>query len=121
MPGKLPSTIWDWDKLVAVSNAKGARREVATASTISLAKFDCHVTTLNPGESPHAAHHHPDEELIAIKEGELEATINGVAQRAGPGGIIFFGSNTEHMLKSVGKVPAVYHVMRITTDATPAG
>ncbi len=118
-PGKLPSSVWDWEKLVAKPTAQGARREVVSSPTTTMVKFDCHVTTLNPGQSPHAAHRHPDEEFIAIQEGLMEATINGVSQRAGPGSIFFFASNDLHGMKNVGTTPATYYVFRIMTEATP--
>ena len=37
--------------------------------TATLANFECYITTINPGEVPHAPHHHLDEEIILIKVG----------------------------------------------------
>ena len=119
VPGKLVSTVFHWDKLEAKPNAKGARREIVNSPTTSLASFEGHITTLKAGESPHAAHRHPDEELIVVKEGLMEATINGVAKRGGPGSIFFYGSNDEHGMKNVGTTEATYYVFRSITDATP--
>jgi quercetin dioxygenase-like cupin family protein len=81
--------------------------------------FEGHVTTLNAGESPHPAHRHPDEELVVVKEGLMEATINSVSQRGGPGSIFFYASNDEHGMKNVGTTTATYYVFRIVTEATP--
>ena len=78
-----------------------------------------HVTTLNPGEIPHEAHRHPDEEMVVIKEGTIEATINGVSQRGGPGSVFFFASNDLHGMKNVGTTIATYHVFRFITATTP--
>ncbi len=85
------STVINWDKLEVKTTKTGARREVFDAPTATLNNFECHVTTLNPGEIPHQPHRHPDEEMIVIKEGTLEVTINGQSQRAGPGSIFFYG------------------------------
>lgn len=119
VPGKLVSTVWDWDKLKAEPTKVGFRREIVNASTLTMRSFEAHVTTLNPGEAPHAPHRHPDEELVVVREGQMEVTINGVAQRAGPGSIFFYASNDEHGMKNIGTTPATYHVIRIVTDATP--
>jgi quercetin dioxygenase-like cupin family protein len=81
--------------------------------------LECHVTTLNPGEIPHPAHRHPDDEIILVKDGMMEATINGRAQTAGPGSIFFFSSNDEHAMKNVGSTTATYYVIRVVTSATP--
>ena len=118
-PGKLVSTVFDWDKLKVEPKPTGARREIVNSPTNTIGSWEGHVTTLKPGESPHAAHRHPDEELIVVKEGLMEATINGVAQRGGPGSIFFYGSNDLHGMKNVGTTDATYYVFRTITDATP--
>jgi quercetin dioxygenase-like cupin family protein len=119
-PGKLKSGTFEWAKLTVVPTKVGARREVFDSPSVTCSNIECHVTTLNAGESPHAAHHHPDEELIIVREGMLEATINGVARPpVGRGSILFFASNDEHGLRNAGTTPATYYVVRIVTSQTP--
>jgi quercetin dioxygenase-like cupin family protein len=118
-PGTLPSSVFDWDKLTVKSTKTGERRDIFNSPTVTCASLEAHVTTLNPGESPHALHHHPDEELILVKDGLVEVTIGGVAQRAGPSSICFFASNDEHGMKNIGTTPATYYVIRVVTAATP--
>jgi quercetin dioxygenase-like cupin family protein len=68
----------------------------------------------------HAPHHHPDEEIIVVKEGRLQATIKGVAQpAAGPGSVFFYASNDLHGMKNAGPDSCTYYVMRFVTAATP--
>jgi quercetin dioxygenase-like cupin family protein len=55
---------------------------------------------------------HPDEELIIVKEGTLEAMQNGVTKQPGAGSIIFEASNQFHGLRNVGKTPATYYVIK---------
>jgi uncharacterized cupin superfamily protein len=119
LPGRLASNAFNWDALKVETRPNGARRGVIDSPTVTLAHMECHITTLNPGEVPHAAHRHPDEELIVVKEGTVEATIYGHAARGGPGSIFFYGSNDLHGMKNVGATPATYHVIRIVTEATP--
>lgn len=119
VPGKLGSTIRDWQKLPVKPTATGERRDVLDSPTTTLANFECHVTTLQPGVAPHAPHHHPDEEFVLVKEGLLEVTINNTISRAGPGSIIFCASNDEHGWRNAGDTPATYYVIRIVTEATP--
>lgn len=119
-PDKLKSSVWDWNKFEAKPTKVGARREIVDSPTVTCANLEGHITTLNAGETPHAAHRHPDEEIIVIKEGRMQATINGVEQpAAGPGSIFFYGSNDEHGMKNVGGTTATYYVFRIVTEATP--
>ena len=119
-PGRLGSTVWEWAKLLAKPTPKGARREVVDSPTATLINFESHITTINPGEMPHAAHRHPDEEIILVKEGELDVTINGHTQHAGPGSIFFYSSNDEHGMKNTGTIPATYYVIRIVTEVSAA-
>jgi quercetin dioxygenase-like cupin family protein len=119
-PDKLRSSIFEWDKLEAKPTKVGARRQILESPTVTCAKLEAHATTLNAGEVPHPAHHHPQEEIVVVKEGSVQATLNGIAQpAAGPGSIFYFASNEEHGLKNVGGTMATYYVIRFVTEKTP--
>jgi uncharacterized cupin superfamily protein len=79
------STVFDWNTLVAKPNNVGAVRSVFRGPTATLEELEMHITTLNPGETSHPPHKHPNEELIIIREGNLETLSNGVWTKAGPG------------------------------------
>lgn len=115
----LRSAVYDWAKLEVATTKTGERRGILTGSSVTLSSLSVHATTVNPGEASHAAHRHPDEEVILIREGTLEVTINGQSQRAGPGSIFFYGSNDLHGMRNVGDTRATYHVIRFITAATP--
>ncbi|HWA27715.1 MAG TPA: cupin domain-containing protein [Lacunisphaera sp.] len=118
-PGRMGSSIFDWNKLEAKATKTGERRDVTDKPTSTLANFECHITTLKAGEAPHAPHHHPDEEIVLVKEGQMDVTINGVTQRAGPGSVVLITSGDEHGWRNVGDTTATYYVMRLKTEATP--
>jgi quercetin dioxygenase-like cupin family protein len=115
----LHSGIFDWEKLKADQTKTGERRAILKGSTVTLNDVSVHATTLNPHEAAHAAHRHPDEEIILVKEGTLEVTINGQSQRAGAGSVFFYASNDLHGMRNAGDTRATYYVIRIITDATP--
>lgn len=115
----LSSTIYDWKDVRAESTKTGEKRQFLQASTRTLDELELHVTTLNPGAAPHPPHQHPDEELIIIKEGMVESTVNGNTKRVGPGSVIFQASNQLHGIKNVGTTKAVYHVIKWKTEKTP--
>ena len=119
VPGTLASTVFNWEHLAVKPTKVGARRDVVNAPTVTCHNVECPVTTLHPGETPHASHRHPDEEIVVVKEGVMAATINGVPNRGGPGSVFFYGSNDEHGMKNVGGTTARYHVIRMVTAATP--
>ena len=113
------STVIDWATLAVKPTKTGERRELFDAPTLTLNNFEGHVTTIRPGEVPHPPHRHPDEEMILIKEGTLEVTINGATQRAGAGSVFFYASNDLHGMRNVGSTPATYYVFRFVTANTP--
>jgi XRE family transcriptional regulator, regulator of sulfur utilization len=116
----LTSAVWDWNKIAVKPTKVGSTRTFFQAPTPTLKELECHVTTLNPGESPHAPHKHPDEEVIIIKEGTVEVLNNGEMKRIGPGSVILQASNQLHSIKNVGTTPATYHVFKWISEKTPA-
>lgn len=109
---EMTSSIFDWTTIKVKPTKTGESRQFFQAPTPTLDELECHVTTLNPGESPHAPHQHADEELIIIKEGTVESLVNGVVKRVGPGSVIFQSSNQLHSIKNVGTTQAIYHVVK---------
>ena len=106
------SRIFQWGEMKVETTKTGERRNVFDAPTPTLAQFECHITTLNPGESPHAAHQHPEEELMILKEGTVEEMQNGVTNRVETGGIIFCASNEMHGMRNIGTNRATYYVFK---------
>lgn len=119
-PEPLGSTAFVWDKLTVKPTAVGQRRDVVNRPTPTLARFQSHITTLNPGKESHAQHQHPLEEMIFLKEGRLEVTINDQTFTASPGSVLFYASNDFHKVKNVGDTPATYVVINFGTAATAA-
>ena len=108
------SCVFNWADLKARPTKVGESRGVFDAPTPTLAEFECHITTLNPGESPHPPHRHPEEELMVIKEGTLEALQGDKTNIVTAGGIIFEASNELHGLRNIGTNRATYFVFKFT-------
>jgi quercetin dioxygenase-like cupin family protein len=114
------SCVVEWDSLQASTNEHGFFRRVFNSPTAALSNLECHVTTLIPGMASHPPHHHPEEEVIVIREGTVEALINGEWRRVGPGSVIFNACNVTHDFRNVGPNPALYHVVSWRSSLTPA-
>lgn len=112
------SALLDWNDLKANPTGVGQYRGVMKAKTATLDELEMHVTTLNPGQISHPPHKHPNEELVIIDSGKIEATSNGKTRVLGPGSVIFNASNQLHGVKNVGDTPATYHVINWHTPAT---
>jgi quercetin dioxygenase-like cupin family protein len=108
------------DSISAKQTAVGSVRSFFTMRTATLDQLEVHETTLNPGKSPHPPHKHPNEEMLVIRHGTVEALVNGEWKRVGPGSVVFNASNKLHGLRNVGTEPAVYTVINFKTEKTPA-
>jgi quercetin dioxygenase-like cupin family protein len=114
-PAKLGSGVFTWASLPVEKTANGERRAVFDSATATVDRLETHVTNIDAGKASHAAHRHPDEELVYVREGVVEATINGVAKLAPAGSVIFYASNDLHGMRNAGTVPVSYFVLRWTS------
>lgn len=114
-PAALSSTLFEWTTLTAQPNRTGEVRRVVQKATATLEELEIHITTLRPGEESHPPHRHVNEEILIVKEGTVEALVNGEQKRGGPGSLIFQASNQLHNIRNVGSTPATYHVINWKT------
>lgn len=113
------SRVFDWDSIPVKPTPYGSVRSFFSTPTATLENLELHVTTLNPGQQPHPPHRHPNEEMLIIRQGTVEALSDGEWKPAGPGSVIFNASNQLHGVRNPGTEPAVYHVINFKTAATP--
>ena len=116
----LATTFVDWDSLVPSSTSVGQIRHVFDNPTVAMDKLEVHITTLNPGMESHPVHRHPWEEILLIKDGDFEVSVNGHKQHAGPETMVFLASNDPHNARNVGDKPATYYVINFVTDLSHA-
>ena len=115
VPAKLGSGVFTWESMPVEKTENGARRAIFDSATATVDRLETHVTNIDVGKASHAAHRHPDEELVFVREGVVEATINGVAKLAPAGSVIFYASNDLHGMRNAGDVPVSYFVLRWTS------
>jgi mannose-6-phosphate isomerase-like protein (cupin superfamily) len=114
-PAPLASGVYAWESLPVEKTTSGERRAIFDAATATVDRLETHITTVNTGTASHAAHRHPDEELVFVREGLVEATIDGVTHKAPAGSVIFFASNDLHGMRNAGETQASYFVLRWTS------
>jgi (S)-ureidoglycine aminohydrolase len=117
---KITTSVYDWEKIEVVKTKSGERRQFLKGKTSVLDYLEIHVTTLNPGKAPHGSHIHADgEELIIVKEGLIEQSINGVKKVVGPGSVILALPGDDHGIWNVGDTKASYFIIKWKTDEKP--
>jgi quercetin dioxygenase-like cupin family protein len=110
-PAVLHTTFVDFDSLPTTGP-----RAVFDNPTITMDKLEVHITTLDPGKVSHPIHRHPWEEIIYVRDGQVDFNINGITHHAGPGAFAFFASNDPHNVRNVGATPATYYVLNFVSD-----
>lgn len=119
-PNILGPAVFDAATFKPVANPTGSVVQIVKQPTATLDELEMHLTRLNPGVASHPPHKHPNEELVIIREGNVETLSGGTWKRIGPGSIIFNASNSLHALRNVGTTPAVYDVINWKSATTPA-
>jgi quercetin dioxygenase-like cupin family protein len=118
-PAKLlDSTAWNWTDLTAKKTPVGELRAVVDQPTRTLDKLEMHITTLNPHTASHPPHTHPNEEMVILKEGTLQAHVNGKEVVVNAGGVLFYASMQPHAVQNIGDTPATYYVINWATPAS---
>jgi quercetin dioxygenase-like cupin family protein len=85
----------DVDKLKVTERLPGWRGRYFHAVNMTVAHYE-----FTRGASIHE-HHHPQEELYEVLEGELELTVDGVTQVARPGVAAIVPSNARHSVRAL--------------------
>jgi mannose-6-phosphate isomerase-like protein (cupin superfamily) len=112
---KVSPLIKDWTNIEFKPSANGGRRDIMRQPLSALKELEIHTTTLNEGLPSHNAHTHPDEEIILVRFGNVEETINGKPYPAGPGSVIFLTNDDNHGIRNIGKGSCEYYAIRWLT------
>ncbi len=109
----LPSATFRFEDLPVRQSAQNKSRSVMNGITHTGYGVEIHHTEIAVGKMPHEAHRHPHEEVVALREGSLEVTIEGKVSKIGPGDVIYIASNEMHGWKNVGETSAHYSVVTL--------
>jgi quercetin dioxygenase-like cupin family protein len=112
----LDSIAWQWNELAAKKTEVGERRDVVRQPTRTLEELEMHVTTLNPHTASHPPHTHPNEEMVIVRDGTLQAHVNGKEVVVTAGGVLFYASMQPHSVQNIGDTPATYYVINWSTE-----
>lgn len=115
----MTSTAIEWNSIEVKTNTTGSSRKFFEGPTATLDVLECHASTLNPGATNHMILKRPNDEVIIVKEGTIEAFVNDKWVRVGPGSVIFNAANVPQSMRNVGDGPATYHVIMFRPATAP--
>ncbi|MEO6329227.1 MAG: cupin domain-containing protein [Ginsengibacter sp.] len=108
----LHSGVYNWSNLKPQKTEKRETRKVLEGSALDLANLEIHTSTIGPGVVNHPPYAYNNlEELILIKEGSLQVTINDTTKVLGPGSIVFIVAGDTQSFKNISETPVTYYVL----------
>jgi len=112
----LPSSTFRFEDLPVRKNGSMVLRQILKGSTHTGFLVDLHESDLAPGQMPHPPHQHVHEEVLLIREGQIEITVNGKTSQLDPGSVAYLASGDHHGWKNSGTVTARYFVLALGDD-----
>ena len=109
----LPAKAYEYSDLPVKINGENQSRAVFDGLTHSGYPVELHMTRLAAGQSPHAPHRHINEEVLMLKNGQLDAFFGGKTTRIMAGSVIYVASMEEHGWTNPGPDPAEYFVIAL--------
>src|SRR5689334_12553852 len=94
--GVLPSKAYPFEQLTGRQTATIKSYQILTGNTHSGYRVDLHESELPGGVAPQPPHRHVHEEMLFIREGQMEVTINGQVTLLRSGSCAYIASNDLH-------------------------
>jgi len=116
-PGPLEAKVYEYEDMPVRTNGENQTRQVFDGLTHTGYHADLHITKLGPGQQPHPPHKHAHEEIVMLRSGQLDVTMNGQTTRATAGSVIIAGSNLQHGWRNPGPGTAEYFVIAMGREA----
>lgn len=110
---KVESQVYSFSNATVEKTNSGEKRQLIDGETTHLENFEIHTTMLEPGKAPHGSQVHSDsEEIIFVKDGKLEISINSDKKVMGPGSVALIMPEDEHGILNAGDSKATYYIIK---------
>ena len=107
-----PSFAMNWNDMVFKPHDKGGVRQLFDRKTVTMNRFDIHITTLNPGLKSHDPHTHVNEEIILMIDGVGEMQLGNKKSTITNGGAAWVESLIPHNITNIANRPATYFAIQ---------
>jgi quercetin dioxygenase-like cupin family protein len=116
----LESKVYEYEDLPVKVNGQNKGRAVLNGVTHGGFPVELHMTELGPGQAPHAPHQHSHEEIVMLRRGSLDVTIEGKTTRMTSGSVTSVASGQMHGWRNPGPEAAEYFVIALGTEPKKA-
>ena len=110
---RVESKVYSFSKAKIEKTSSGEKRQFIDGETTHLENFEIHTTMLEPGKAPHGSQIHADsEEIVFVKDGKIEVTLNNEKKIMGPGSVVLVMPGDEHGIENVSNSRATYYIIK---------
>ncbi|HVU56159.1 MAG TPA: cupin domain-containing protein [Puia sp.] len=113
----LTGQVVHWQQLMATSSHRGTARMVLNGATHDLSQLEIKTLTLDTGVIV-AAYGSEADELIIVKEGQLDVSADSDQKMLGPGGVALFAAGARYSLENGGSAPVTYYMFHFRGKGT---
>jgi len=115
-PAVLSTKAYPFEKLNMRPAQNTKTYPILNGNTHTGVLLDLHETELAAGAAPHPPHRHAHEEMLFVREGNIELILADGTTRLGPGSCAYLASNDLHGYRNPGNTPARYFVFAIGNE-----
>ena len=114
---KIASTAHDWKNLTVVKTKEGQSRKIYEGSSTAFDYTKASAITLN-GKKSSSSINVPEgfEDLLIIKEGTLQITLDGKSETLGTGSVVIAFTGSEYKIKNLDNSNSTYFAIRWKGD-----
>lgn len=110
---KVESKVYSFSDAKIEKTSSGEKRQFIDGETTHLENFEIHTTMLEPGKAPHGSQVHTDsEEIVFVKDGNIEVTLNNEKKIIGPGSVVLIMPGDEHGIENKSNSRATYYIIK---------
>jgi quercetin dioxygenase-like cupin family protein len=113
-PAEISDQVITQDKARLSRESFGDLRVFLEGNTEQLKYLNVGSLVLKAGQSPHPPHTHPEEELLLVADGHAEISVGDNVTKAGPGSVLYVGSNHLHGIVNTSNAPMTFYWIKWT-------
>lgn len=108
----IKSDVYPWNDSPVVKTDYGSIRSIVKGMATDFQSMDISAITLERGKAEEATSHADSEEMIIVKDGSLNITINGESKTVGRGSVAIVMPGDKHTCANAAEGETTYYALR---------
>ena len=109
---QIKSDVYPWKDATVEKAASGSKRVIVKGAATDFKSMEIQAITLEKGKAERESQSADTEEMVIVKDGELEIAFNGKSQTAGRGSVAVVMPGDSRNFRNVAEGPTTYYLLR---------